>query len=53
MPTEDRPYYRSRLEQERSAEAVATSLKARDAHRQLGDRYAARLEDSQDVSDGA
>jgi hypothetical protein len=47
----DREYYRCRLEQERSAEAAATSWEAREAHRKLADCYAAKLRNGQPVKE--
>ena len=44
MPSAERNYYRQRVEQESAAAERASSAKARQAHRELANRYSEKLE---------
>jgi hypothetical protein len=48
----ERNYYRRRAEQEASAAERASSPQARQAHRELADRYASKLELIESISAG-
>jgi hypothetical protein len=48
----ERNYYRQRIEQESAAAEHASSAQARQAHRQLAERYANKLELLESISAG-
>jgi hypothetical protein len=48
----ERNYYRQRAEQEAAAAERASSRQARQAHRELADRYASKLQVLDSISSG-
>jgi hypothetical protein len=48
----ERKYYRERIEQESAAAETASSAQARQAHRELAERYANKLELLDSISTG-
>ena len=52
MLSAERSYYQQRIEQEYAAAETASSAQAREAHRELAERYANKLERLDSISTG-
>lgn len=52
MLSAERQYYRQRIDQESAAAERASSPEARQAHREMADRYSSKLELLESISSG-